>query len=162
MLSAYFSHPIRGSKGANATTADIEENCKHCSEVARQIEQETGIKLYIPAAHDEVINMAYNHGHITERGILEADCRILAKRDFVLAYARDGHVSRGMKVEIEHALAVEKSVFLFGRWDEGAIAAFKHFYLSLSNHPLHRHHINGLYGGVASGLIAHNYLTEIE
>jgi hypothetical protein len=161
MLTAYFSHPIRGAKGPDATADDIFENCLHCSAVAHNIELETGIELYIPADHDEVINMAYNYGHISERGILEADCRILAKRDFVLAYARDGHVSRGMRVEIEHALAIGKSVFMFGGWDETAIASFKHFSLSLSNHSFHRHHIHGLYGGVVSGLTPHNYLTEI-
>ena len=162
MLSAYMSHSIRGIYGEAATREQIEAACRDASLMADQIEAETGIQIYCPGKHDEIIQLAYRHGHISERGILEADCRILEKRDFVLAYARDGHLSRGMRVEIGHALSINKSVFLFGGWDEAAIAGFKHFLLSLSNHPFHRHHIQGLYGGVVSGLTPRNYLTEVE
>lgn len=159
ILSAYFSHPIRGTKGPDATAQDIIENCEHCSEVAHQIERETGITLYIPADHDEVINLAFTHGHITERGILEADCRILAKRDFVLAYAREGHVSRGMKVEIEHALAIDIPVFIFEHWND-ASGRFKIFIRCTEEN-----YVCGLCGqflldATNTKMSRHNYLTE--
>jgi len=107
--------------------------------------------------------MAYNHGHISERGILEADCRILAKRDFVLAYARNGHISRGMRVEIEYALAIKKSIFIFRKWSELTPMFFSHF---LDILPVVIE--SGLWtfesprGMGNLNLVAKNYLTEIE
>ena len=118
-VSAYFSHPIRGAAGESATPEQIKQACEECSEVAWQIEEDMGIVLYVPADHDEFVQVAYKSGLITERGILLTDCDILSRRDFVLAYDPSGSmVSRGMRIEIEHALAIGKPVFLFQEWND--------------------------------------------
>lgn len=119
VLSAYFSHPIRGAAGESATPEQIHRACRDCSWMARRIQTEMAIDLYVPADHDEFVQIAYKGGLLTERAILLTDCEILAKRDFVLAYDPSGQmVSRGMRVEIEHALAIGKPVFLFKNWNE--------------------------------------------
>lgn len=118
-MDAYFSHPIRGAAGESATPEQIKQACEECSDVAWQIEEDTGVALYIPADHDEFVQVAYKNQLISERGILLTDCDILSRRDFVLAYDPSGQmVSRGMRIEIEHALAINKPVFLFHEWND--------------------------------------------
>ena len=118
-MDAYFSHPIRGAAGESATPEQIKQACEECSEVAWQIEEDMGIVLYIPADHDEFVQVAYKNKLISERGILLTDCDILSRRDCVLAYDPSGEmVSRGMRIEIEHALAIGTPVFIFQEWDD--------------------------------------------
>jgi hypothetical protein len=170
VLSAYFSHPIRGKAGPDATALEIDENCLHCSSIAHQIEAETGVKLYIPADHDEAIGLALKHGHISERGVLEADCRILAKRDFVLAYARDGYISRGMRVEIEHAISILIPVIVITHWNPGfpKLGKLAPFLSQWRAFPTYKIHpvctLEGCGGEALKNFrfVAHNYLTEIK
>jgi hypothetical protein len=118
-MDAYFSHPIRGAAGESATPEQIKQACEECSDVAWQIEEDMGIVLYVPADHDEFVQVAYQNLLISERGILLADCEILSRRDFVLAYDPSAKlVSRGMRIEIEHALAIGKPVFIFQEWND--------------------------------------------
>jgi len=118
-MGGYFSHPIRGAAGESATPEQIKQACEECSEVAWQVEEDMGIVLYIPADHDEFVQSAYKNLLISERGILLTDCEILSRRDFVLAYDPSGEmVSRGMRIEIEHALAIHKPVFIFQEWND--------------------------------------------
>jgi hypothetical protein len=134
-MNAYFSHPIRGAAGESATPEQIKQACEECSEVAWQIEEDMGIVLYIPADHDEFVQVAYKNLLISERGILLADCDILSRRDFVLAYDPSGRmVSRGMRIEIQHALAIGKPVFIFQEWNENTERFLDKFLDCLDQH----------------------------
>jgi hypothetical protein len=118
ILSAYLSHSIRGPYGDAATPEQIKAACDEAIRRASQIERDMAIDLYVPARHDEFVQAAYRQGSISERGILLADCAILARRDIVMAWdPSDKMVSKGMRIECEHALSIGKQVFIFRHWD---------------------------------------------
>jgi hypothetical protein len=59
-----------------------------------------------------------------------ADCEILARRDILLAWDPSGKlVSRGVRIEIEHALAIGKPVFIFQNWDRDTWGRLEWFLL---------------------------------
>ena len=108
----YLSHYIRGPKGNEATQKDIAEN------IAKHIAIGTEIKawlidwekmdgfpkcdLYIPAEHDEFVQIAYNKSYIKEEQILDVDCNIIRKCSLLIAWG-DPSRSTGMTVEVEYA-----------------------------------------------------------
>jgi len=113
-LLGYFSHPIRGEKGVDATDDDMQRNCNDARCVAKTLcIHNVAIDLYVPATHDEAISIAYKNNMLTEDQILEIDCEILDKRDFLIAYEPGGLVSRGMEIEIDYALEHCIPVFEF-------------------------------------------------
>lgn len=114
---AYLSHSIRGRKGKAATNKDMEKNCQIAIEVAAEIREAIpGLDLYVPAEHDEFVALAYHKGYLTETQLLEIDCMILGKRDFLLIYAKDGYISRGMNVEYQFAISYNIPIFKFEYW----------------------------------------------
>lgn len=101
--TVYFSHHIRGKSGENATKEEINENRKDAIEVCNKIRTAfPQLDIYCPAEVDEIVSLMYRNKVVTEKDILDADCEILGKRDMVIAYAKDGYVSRGMKIELEY------------------------------------------------------------
>jgi len=106
----YFSHPIRGVKGKDATDEDMRRNCAAASAFAEWIRQECGLDIYCPGDHDEVISVLYRRGIIEEEDILEADCSIIDNCCGLIAFGTD--ISEGMAHEIEHALKQDKLVLV--------------------------------------------------
>ena len=108
----YMSHLIRGPKGEAATKKDIDYNIKTHINIGTQIkaylidwEKMSGLPkcdLYIPAEHDEFVQIAYNKKYMNEEQILDVDCAIIDKCDLLIAYG-DFRQSRGMQVEINYA-----------------------------------------------------------
>lgn len=104
MLRAYLSHPIRGPKGSTATQEDMDTNNQAAIKFANTIRQHfPALDLYVPAEHDEALNILWRENYITIDELLWADCRVLAKRDFLIAYVPYGFVSSGMSKEINYA-----------------------------------------------------------
>lgn len=103
-MTAYFSHHIRGKKGNDATQEEMNANrddaIRVCNKVRELLPNWT---IYCPAEVDEVVNELFLSKTIGEKEILAADCKILERRDALLAYCKDNHVSGGMEVEIDHA-----------------------------------------------------------
>jgi len=113
MPSAYLSHPIRGIKGDSATREDMEENNRRaCAFAARVREAYPSLDLYCPGEHDELVMRAFERGFITESEILGVDVDLLSRRDFLIAYAPESHISHGMAVEIQAAQARRKVLVL--------------------------------------------------
>jgi hypothetical protein len=108
----YMSHWIRGPKGENATKKDIRENLDKHIAIGTEIkaylidwEKMDGfpkMDLYIPAEHDEFVQIAFNRHYVNEEQILDVDKEIIDRCQLVIAYG-DFTKSRGMKVELEHA-----------------------------------------------------------
>lgn len=103
-IRAYISHSIRGKHGKDATKEQMDENNSKAIQFGKELRKVfPTLDLYVPAEHDEFILEAYLHGRITEEEILDTDCNILAKRNFLLVYSPDGYISKGMGVEINFA-----------------------------------------------------------
>ncbi len=111
-IRAYVSHPIRGVKGKDATREDMEANNRRAIEFAKILrERFPTVEFYVPAEHDEFVINAYEQGSLTEEEILAADCAIVRKCNFLLAFSIDDHVSRGMQKEIDEARTYNIPVF---------------------------------------------------
>lgn len=112
-LSAYLSHSIRGIKGEAATQEDMDVNNQKAIDAASQIRRYfPGFDLYVPAEHDEVLNILYQTDAVTIGGILDADCEVIRRRNFLIVYVPDGFISNGMRVEIQAAEKANMPIFI--------------------------------------------------
>jgi hypothetical protein len=118
-VSAYFSHSIRGAKGANATLQDMEFNCQ-VAEVAAEMLRANwpSLNVYVPAEHEDFVQRSFDHGYTPEKEILGIDCEILSQRDILIAFAYRKVISNGMQTEITHAEKIGKPVFIYEDVDE--------------------------------------------
>jgi hypothetical protein len=111
MPSAYMSHPIRGPKGDAATREEMEENNrKACEFAARVREAYPSLDLYCPGEHDELVQEGIEQGILTTAMILEIDKRLVPRRDFLIVYAPDAHLSEGMLLELHIAAKYKMQV----------------------------------------------------
>lgn len=106
MTKLYLSHPIRGAKGAAATDEDMVLNNERAINFANRL-RNTMLneydELYVPAEHDLFVGKAYRAKYLTEGQILRIDCDIIDECSGVIVYDY-GCISRGMEVEITHAI----------------------------------------------------------
>ncbi len=111
---AYVSHSIRGKLGVNATPESMADNNRLAHEAAvlmRCILPE--IHFYVPGEHDEVISLLYQDGRLKEGDILWADCEIIQQTcDILIAWAPDGFISTGMRIEMDFAKEHKIPVFI--------------------------------------------------
>ena len=128
------SHHIRGPNGINATELEITKNIELYKYIGGQIrayfiewyQQDAfpKIELYVPADHDEFVQVAFNKNYIDEVQILDVDCTIIDSCSLVIAYGSI-ELSRGMKVEVEHAVGVQVPVYFMPSLSEGSIGSLK-------------------------------------
>jgi hypothetical protein len=103
-MRCYFSHPIRGKKGKDATREDMDTNNQLAKSAANQIRSFfREIDFYVPAEHDEFVMEAYTQRSLTIEQILEADKTIVRKCDFLVAYMPEDYLSNGIIKEIIEA-----------------------------------------------------------
>lgn len=118
-ISAYFSHPIRGLKGAAATSEDMKLNNELAALVGQMLRNACpALDVYIPAEHEDYVQTAFDRGSHDEHEILEIDKIILAQRDILIAFKWEGVCSNGMLVEIEHAKRKKIPIFSFSTTQE--------------------------------------------
>lgn len=127
MITAYFSHPIRGAKGAAATQEEINANCQKAVNVASLVFLDCNllgidIEIYCPGRHDEFVQIAYQQKMLTEDQILDIDCEILSRRDLLLAYTPNGLISDGMRREINHAIKLSIPNLIFSDEEDSKVA----------------------------------------
>jgi hypothetical protein len=112
--TAYFSHHIRGPKGAGATLEEQQENKQDAIHVCNEIRKQLPMwDIYCPAEADAVVSELFQAGALDEAAILAADCKILERKDAVIAYQKDGVTSKGMEVEINHAYKLSVPIISF-------------------------------------------------
>lgn len=125
-VSAYFSHSIRGKKSAKATDEDMLRNCHAALEVAQWIRRVVpDIELYVPAEHEDFVQICYREKYLTEEQILEVDCKILERQDFYIVHEVDGWLGGGIKVEMDHAKKHGKLIYYVSSMDEVTAAALR-------------------------------------
>lgn len=113
-ISAYFSHPIRGEKGADATREDTNLNNEIAIMVSQMVKDAfPALDLYVPAVHDEIIIELYEAKELAVGAILDGDKKILAKRDILIGFEYHAVLSKGMAIEYEEARRLGKRIFVF-------------------------------------------------
>ena len=119
-ITAYFSHTIRGKKGSDATPADMDANCAKAIQVANWIRANiTELEIYVPAEHEDFVQLAYLEEYLTEQQILAIDCKILAqKTDFQIVLDEEGWRGGGIAVEIDAAINASMSIFYMDKMDD--------------------------------------------
>lgn len=123
---AYFSHSIRGKKGAAATKEDMDANCMGAKRVASWLcEMVPDLELYVPAEHEDFVQIAYLEKILTEKQILDVDCKILEKRDLLIVLEIDGWRGGGIGVEIAHAKLHEIPIFFLTDTDATSLMFLK-------------------------------------
>ena len=120
-IRAYISHSIRGKMGNAATDEYMQANNKRAIEFGRFLSNEfPNIDFHIPGEHDEFVLIAYRKGYLTEEQILDVDCEIISKCNFMVVYSPDDYISKGMQIEIDHCVKHSISILsaIDGSYDE--------------------------------------------
>ena len=103
-IRAYVSHAIRGKHGKDATIEQMEANNQKAIEFGVALRKEfSNVEFYIPADHDEFVLEAYKKGYVGEKEVLDVDCIIISKCNFLIVYSPDDYISRGMQIEVDYA-----------------------------------------------------------
>ena len=118
----YLSHAIRGKVGPDASHDVQAKNCAAAIRVADYLRNLfPKLELYVPAEHEDFVQLAYDGGYLEEREILEIDCLIINNLDGVIFYVPDGdEFQGGRKIEYNHAVATNKPVCIFHTVEEAA------------------------------------------
>jgi len=104
-IRAYISHTIRGKYGIDATDKQRKENSERCILFGNALRKEFSmIDFYIPGEHHEMDTISFRKGYMTEEQILDIDCTIISKCNFIIIFAPDDYISTGMQIEIDHAV----------------------------------------------------------
>ena len=104
-IRAYISHTIRGKYGVKATDKQRKENSEKCILFGNALRKEFPmIDFYIPGEHHEIDTIAYRKGYMTEEQILDIDCEIISRCNFMIVFAPDDFIGEGMQIEIDHCI----------------------------------------------------------
>ena len=123
-IRAYISHSIRGKFGSAATAEQMVANNQKAIEFGKQLDAKfPTIDFYIPGAVDEFVKPAMDKGHLTLKQVLDVDCDIISRCNFIVIFSPDDYISRGMQIEIDYA--VKHSIPVISAID-GAPAEYLH------------------------------------
>ncbi|KKK69624.1 hypothetical protein LCGC14_2932150, partial [marine sediment metagenome] len=113
---------IRGKAGPDASHDVQAKNCAEAIRVADVLRRLfPKLELYVPAEHENFVQLAYDGGYLGEREILEIDCLIINNLDRVISYVPEGdELQGGRKIEYDHAVATNKPVCIFHKVEEAA------------------------------------------
>ncbi len=129
----YMSHCIRGKSGSKATDREIWDNIEKYKSIGEELrayfidwEKMDGfpkIELYVPADHEEFVQVAWRKGYIDEEQVLDVDCDIVDRCSLLILFG--DYYSKGMKVEGNYAGKVGIPIFNMPLINEVTIQALK-------------------------------------
>ncbi len=121
-MQYYLSHAIRGKAGPEASHDTQARNCRDAMLVANTLRKLfPKLTLYVPAENETFVQIAYDTGHLSEKQILDIDCRIINNMDGLLVYVAPGdELQGGRKIEYDHALVTGKPTVIFSKASEAA------------------------------------------
>lgn len=124
------SHSIRGIYGANATPAQMRQNCEKAILIANVLRATfPSIEIYCPAEHEDFVGVAFHNRYLTEKQVLEIDCRIIDSCEGVIIYVPEGDTLQGGRlIEFNHTTMRGKAVLVFAEVDE-VISWLTHYLL---------------------------------
>ncbi len=128
----YLSHSIRGKYGANATPTQMKEACDKAILIANVLRATfPSIEIYVPAEHEDFVNIAYHEGYLTEQQVLAVDCKIIDGCEGVIIYVpEDDPLQGGREIEYDYACSHGKPVMLFTEVEQ-AIKWLTHYLLRI-------------------------------
>lgn len=98
----YFSVPIRGAWGNDASLAYMQQNCSKARQELKLLQElYPDIEWKCPAAHDETVQRLLVKGFVTIDQVLEADAEVQKGCDATLAHKWES--SEGVDKEIKLA-----------------------------------------------------------
>ena len=104
-IKVYISHSICGKMGDAATKEYMNVNNKKAIAFGNALGKEfPNIDFHVPGAYEEFVEPAYRKGHLTRKQILDIDCDIISNSNFIIVFSPDDYISRGMQIEIDHAV----------------------------------------------------------
>jgi len=108
------SHSIRGRAGNAATDEVMIANNKKAIEVGTYVENNCpDLRIYVPGRMDKfLIDQGVTPIKVVD-ALLGLDCAIVGQSDILLVYIPDDYISGGMRIEIKHALCIEKDIIYF-------------------------------------------------
>lgn len=111
----YLSHAIRGKAGPDADHDTQNSNCAAAIKIANELRALfPKLELYVPAENETFVQIAYDTGHLSEKEILDIDCRIIDNCDGVIVYVPVGDTLQGgRKIEFDHAFSTNKPAQTF-------------------------------------------------
>lgn len=114
-MKFYLSHAIRGKAGPDASHDVQAKNCADAIRIADTLRHRfPKLVLYVPAENEVFVQIAYDSGHLSEKQILDIDCKIIDNMDGVLVYNPEiGKLQGGRKIEYNHAIATHNPVCVF-------------------------------------------------
>ena len=117
-MKVYLSHSIRGVKGSAATPTDMKNNCDRIIGVANAIRHtlhNAEVEIYVPAENERFVGISFRDGYLTEKQILEIDCKIIKEMcDIVIVNVPEGDILQGGRlVERDFAVANNIPVLVF-------------------------------------------------
>lgn len=111
MIKVYLSHAIRGKSGPSCGVGEQNINCDVARKMA--IEIRAGLKhpidLYVPAEHEEFVQIAYVRKYMTEKQILDTDCVIVKRCRCIVVLVPKGDELQGGRL-IEHDFAIDNMI----------------------------------------------------
>lgn len=124
-IKVYLSHYIRGPKGDTCTDDEMRKNVANAkfqgSFFAKLFPHH--LDLYVPADHEDFVNIAYHDKYLTIDQLLEIDCKIIDGKDLVIFFAPDKmKLSPGMQVEYDYAMAHNKRTYVYEKLTYQVIA----------------------------------------
>ena len=127
-IKAYLSHPIRGSKGKDATDEEMKANLDDAIKICEQLRAGfPELDIYCPAEKDEALAYLLKNNYVTVEQLLEADCSIIDRMDLVLYYTADVGLFGGMLVEHSHACSKNIPGRYFSKINDSIIAQIDSF-----------------------------------
>ena len=104
-IRAYISHSIRGKQGVAATDAERKENSGKAISFGNVLRDEYPmIDFYIPGECCEMDTILIKENYLLEEQILEIDCIIISRCNFIVVFSPDDYISKGMQIEIDYAV----------------------------------------------------------
>lgn len=104
-LRAYISHTIRGRQGVGATDEQRKENSNKAIAFGNLLRDEFPmVDFYIPGECCEMDTILIRENYLLEDQILEIDCTIISRCNFIIVFSPGDYISRGMQIEIDHAV----------------------------------------------------------
>lgn len=104
-IKVYISHSIRGKMGDRATKEYMDINNKKAISFGETLSKEfLNIDFHVPGAYEDFVGPAYRKGHLSEKQILDIDCDIISRSNFIVVFAPDDYISKGMQIEIDYAV----------------------------------------------------------
>lgn len=104
-IKAYVSHCIAGKYAEKATAEQKLANCDKAILFGKQLAKEfPNIDFYIPGKHEIFVIVAFRKNYLTLEQVLDIDCDIVSQCNFLVVFAPDDYISKGMRIEIDYAV----------------------------------------------------------